>query len=167
MLGLMPAADSLFAWLQKKSGWLTKTRLFYLVLAIFLVGTIVAFWGQAGQTQAKFEVSKTIYSSTHEGAVLLDLQGGFTCSFLLEAFGDRKLDRTFTTANFREKILDTCWVRDNGGINNIFVSAVTFYPRTGYSIQDYLKTSRISVTVKPLPEFLKEKGFSTSDIQCR
>ncbi|MFH0955510.1 MAG: hypothetical protein V1777_05385 [Candidatus Micrarchaeota archaeon] len=166
LLGSIPAADAL---LKKIGEWqpaLTKTAVVWTIIVLLLAATTAVFWVQSQKGEARLRVAQTIYSSTPQGALLMDYQGGFTSSFLLETFGDRRLE-TASIPQLKEKILTPCWVKDNGGLGNIYTSIVELSPRTENSIAGFMKVDPLTTIVRPLSEFLAEQQIKSSQIPCQ
>lgn len=166
LLGSIPAFD---AFLKKIGEWqpaLTKTAVLGTIIILLIASTTLVFWVQSQKGDARLNASKTIYASTHEGALLVDYNVGATSSFLLEQFGDRRLE-TASLSTMREKILAPCWVRDNGGLGNIFISVVELAPRTSDSIAGFMKVDPLITKVRPLSEFMAEQQILLSQIPCQ
>ncbi|HZX34257.1 MAG TPA: hypothetical protein VFF09_02655, partial [archaeon] len=167
LFALVPFADQIIERVKGKThGVVDKAKVIYAIALIFLVTTGVIFLVQSEKTGVKYAVSQKIYGSTNEGSLLVDTAGGHTVSFLFEKFGDRRVE-VMTARQLSDNVQNTCWVKVNGGLGNIYSSIVTLYPRTEFSIQAFMKTDRVEVSVKPLEEFLKENGITKEMISCR
>lgn len=166
VLGIIPALDGL---LKKIGAWqpvLRPAAILGVIILLLMAFTALIFWVQSQKGDARLHASQTIYSSTHEGAMLVDYQGGFTSSFLLEKFGDRKLE-TATISSLKEKVLTPCWVKDNGGLDNIYTSVVELSPRTENSIAGFMKVDPLKTVVHPLTDFLHEQKINPGQIPCQ
>jgi hypothetical protein len=166
LLGIIPAADALLKKLGEWQPALTKTVVLWTVIVLLMVATTAVFWVQSQKGEARLQVAHTVYSSTPQGALLVDYQGGFTSSFLLETFGDRKLETT-SISGLKEKILSPCWIKDNGGLNNIYTSIVILSSRTENSIAGFMKVDPLTTIVRPLSGFMAEQQISPSQIYCQ
>ncbi len=167
MLFLIVApADSAIELIGKRIGFVTRERVIYAILLLFILITGAALFLQSERTMAKYKVSQGIYSSTHEGALLVDTEGGHTVSFLLEKFGDRKSE-SMSKEKLLEKVTDSCWVKENGGIGNIYYTRIWLYPRKEFSARAFMKTDIVDFQVTPLKEFLAENGITEEMVACK
>lgn len=166
LLAIIPSME----WILNKTGtmqsWLNPTALLWTLIIFLMVLTTVVFWVQAQKGDLRWQASQTIYASTHAGALLVDYQGGFTSSFLLEQFGDRRLE-TANEESLQKTVLTPCWVKDNGGLDNIYTSIVELEPRTEDSVLEFMKVERIRPVVKPLRSFILEHGITLEQIPCQ
>ncbi|MEK6957777.1 MAG: hypothetical protein AABW99_02265 [archaeon] len=166
LFAMVPFADKAIGFAEGKIGFINKQRAIYGVAIVFLVTTGLIFMVQSEKTQVKYDVSMQIYDSTKEGALLVDTKGGHTVSFLFEKFGDRRVE-VMTAEQLFYKVRNTCWVKENGGLDNIYSSRITLFPRTEFSIQAFMKTDRLEADVKPLEEFMKENGITADMMTCK
>lgn len=166
LLGSIPAFDALLKKIEEWQPALTKTKVLWTIIVLLAASTMPVFWVQSKKGEARLQVAQTIYSSTHEGALLVDYQGGFTSSFLLEQFGDRKLE-TASISTLKEKILAPCWVKENGGLGNIYTSIVELSPRTENSIEGFMKVDPLKTVVRPLSEFMADQQIAPNQIPCQ
>lgn len=157
LLGSISWADGTLGALEKKIRPVKKRLVIGIVAVFFMAITAMALYIESGRGQVKFTTSMEIYSSTKEGALIVDIEGGHMSNFLLEKFGNRRLEAMDENA-LLSKLGDGCWLERNGGTGNIYVGGITLHPRQEFSIRGFMDTNILTLNIGPLQEYAARKG---------
>ena len=165
LLSMVPFLERAWFELGRITLIVSSQKAIYSIVLVFLALTAISLYVQSEKSAVRLGISREIYSFTPEGSLLVDIKGGHTSNFLFEGFGDRRLEVIPEEALLTDAS-DPCWLSANGGAGNIFVSTVTLYPRSSFSIREFMKADRVSIDIEPLADFLGKSGVKPSENLC-